>query len=167
MQCPPVHILRSFLGCDQGWLICFKMAWRAKPGPFPWCTYSSSSLGYFFCCFQQQALWDGTSLSFLVCTSAQHAGCTARKNNLRTGEVPTRLAAWRRMRSSDLSAVCGEEVEMEFRWNETWKDWFYKLRVFCLTALLWSGQALYGAVKSQAKSWLRRMQLMTTKLITF
>lgn len=37
------------------------------------------------------------------------------------------------MRSSDLSAVCGEEVEMEFRWNETRENWFYKLRVFRLT----------------------------------
>lgn len=65
MQCPPVRILRSFLGCDQGWLICFKMAWRAKPGPFPWCTYSSSSLGIFFVVSSSKLCGMGQASHFL------------------------------------------------------------------------------------------------------
>ena len=46
--------------------------------------------------------------------SIQVPRCTARKNNLCTGEVPVRLAAFRRMRSGDLSAACGEAAGMRF-----------------------------------------------------
>jgi len=48
--------------------------------------------------------------------SIQVPRCAARKNNLYTGAVPVRLAAFRRMRSGDPSAVC-EEAEMRFHSN--------------------------------------------------
>lgn len=45
----------------------------------------------------------------------KYTGCTARKINLCTGQMPVRVAAWRRMRGCDLSAACGEKFEMDFR----------------------------------------------------
>lgn len=74
--------------------------------------------------------------------SIQVPRCTARKNNLYTGEVPVRLAAFRRMRSGDLSAACGEEAGMTFHSDGMKQEEIGFTNFMCYTLLLflkWSG----------------------------
>lgn len=91
--------------------------------------------------------------------SIQVPWCAAIKNNLYTGEMPVRLAAFRRMHSADLSAACGEEAGMRFH-SEGMKREEIGFTNLCYILLLFCDQGLYDIRTDYAGNSLQTQNLL-------